>query len=153
MHSTIKTDAVIDELTTQSITRVRQLMAQADRARGRQEKASRKRVARLMRDPVAIEATITMTDEVMRIAAVKSASHIFRRAAHQASIKGFGPIDGIGLKILGLISFVLPSTAVKMVHQRVRALSRDLILTSENEKLAKHLAARKGIGKIGRAHV
>ena len=146
MHSTIKTDAVIDELTTQSITRVRQLMAQADRARGRQEKASRKRIARLMRDPLAIEATITMTDEVMRICAAKPAARIFRRAAHKASIRGFGPINGAGLKILGLISFVLPSASVKAVHQRVRALSRELILPLENEKLAKHFASRKEIG-------
>ncbi len=146
MHSTIKTDAGIDGLTTQSITRVRQLMDEADRARDRHEKASRKRVARLMRDPSAIEATATMTDEVMRITAVKSAARIFRRAAHKAPIKGFGPINGIGLKILGLISFVLPSTSVKAVHRRVRALSKDLILASETEKLAKHLTSRKKIG-------
>ncbi len=146
MHSTIQTDAGIDGLTTQSIIRVRQLMDEAESARDQHEKASRKRIARLMRDPSAIEATITMTDEVMRITADKPASRIFRRAAHQASIKGFGPIDGIGLKILGLISYVLPNTAIKIVHQRVRTLSRDLILTSEREKLAKHLAARKEIG-------
>jgi RHH-type proline utilization regulon transcriptional repressor/proline dehydrogenase/delta 1-pyrroline-5-carboxylate dehydrogenase len=121
-------------------------MDAADRARDQHEKASRKRVARLMRNPAAIEATITMTDEVMRITEVKSASRIFRSAAHKASIKGFGPINGIGLKVLGLISFVLPRTSVKMVNQRVRALSSDLILTSENRKLAKHLAARKEIG-------
>jgi len=146
MHFTIKTDEGIDGLTTQSITRVRQLMDAAGRTRDQHEKASRKRVARLMRDPAAIEATITMTDEVMRITEMKSASRIFRSAAAKASIKGFGPINGIGLKVLGLISFVLPRTSVKVVHQRVRALSSDLILTSENNKLAKHLAARKEIG-------
>ncbi|MEY4024450.1 MAG: hypothetical protein RLZ23_1411, partial [Actinomycetota bacterium] len=99
------------------------------------------------KDPRAIEATITLTDEVMRISSVKSSSRIFRRAAKKASITGFGPINGIGLHAIGILSHVLPTPVVAAVHQRVRALSKDLILASETEKLAKHLGKRteKGI--------
>ena len=146
MYSIINTDTVIDGLTTQSITRVRQLMDAADNARDQHEKTSRKRITKLMRDPSAIKATITMSDEVMRITEFNSAARIFRKVSQMASIKGFGPINWIGLKVLGLVSFAMPYIAVKLVHQRVRILSKELILNSENKNLAKHLAARKEMG-------
>jgi len=147
MSSIFETDAALDKLATISIERTKELMAQSDKLRDRREKANRKRVARLFKDPKAIEATITLTDEVMRISSVKSSSRIFRRAAKKASITGFGPLNGIGLHAIGTLSHVLPSPVVAAVHQRVRALSKDLILASEAEKLSKHMAKRfdKGI--------
>ena len=147
MPSIFETDVALDKLATTAISRTKELMAQSDKLRDRREKANRKRVARLFKDPKAIEVTITLTDEVMRISSVKSSSRIFRRAAKKASITGFGPLNGIGLHAIGIISNVLPVPVVAAVHQRVRALSKDLILASEAEKLTKHLARRteKGI--------
>ena len=146
MSSIFDTDIKIDQLADTAVTRTRELMAQSDKLRDRREKANRKRVARLFKDPKAIEATITLTDEVMRISSVKSSSRIFRRAAKKASIVGFGPINGIGLHFIGVLSRVLPAPVVAAVHQRVRALSKDLILASEPEKLAKHLVKRTNKG-------
>ncbi len=146
MSSIFQTDAALDQLTTTAIARTKELMAQSDKLRDRREKANRKRVARLFKDPKAIEATITLTDEVMRISSVKSSSRIFRRAAKKASIVGFGPVNGLGLHFIGALSHVLPTPVVAAVHQRVRALSKDLILASESEKLAKHLGKRTSKG-------
>ena len=147
MSSIFETDTQLDQLALTAISRTKELMAQSDKSRDRREKANRKRVARLFKDPQAIEATITLTDEVMRISSVKSSSRIFRRAAKKASIVGFGPINGIGLHAIGILSYILPAPVVAAVHQRVRALSKDLILASESEKLSKHLIKRteKGI--------
>ena len=147
MPSIFETDAKLDLLAATAIARTKELMAQSDKLRDRREKANRKRVARLFKDPKAIEATITLTDEVMRISSIKSSSRIFRRAAKKASIVGFGPLNGIGLHIIGVISNALPTPVVALVHQRVRSLSKDLILASEPEKLAKHMNKRseKGI--------
>jgi RHH-type proline utilization regulon transcriptional repressor/proline dehydrogenase/delta 1-pyrroline-5-carboxylate dehydrogenase len=142
MPSFFETDAKLDQLAPIAIARTKELMKESDKLRDRREKANRKRVARLFKDPKAIEATITLTDEVMRISSVKSSSRIFRRAAKKASIVGFGPINGIGLHAIGILSNVLPKPVVAAVHQRVRALSKDLILASESEKLAKHLGKR-----------
>lgn len=80
MSSIFQTDAALDQLTTTAIASTKELMAQSDKLRDRREKANRKRVARLFKDPKAIEATITLTDEVMRISSVKSSSRIFRHA-------------------------------------------------------------------------
>jgi len=147
MPSIFTTDASLDQLATTAIAQTKELMHQSEKLRDRREKASRKRVARLFKDPKAIEATITLTDEVMRISSVQSSSRIFRRAAKKASLVGFGAINALGLHFIGVISRVLPGPIVRVVHQRVRALSKDLILASENEKLSKHLAKRatKGI--------
>ena len=147
MSSIFETDTQLDQLALTAISRTKELMAQSDKLRDRREKANRKRVARLFKDPQAIEATITLTDEVMRISSVKSSSRIFRRAAKKASIVGFGPINGIGLHAIGILSYILPAPVVAAVHQRVRALSKDLILASESAKLSKHLIKRteKGI--------
>ena len=147
MPSISQTDAALDKLATTAIERTKALMKESDKLRDRREKANRKRVARLFKDPKAIEATITLTDEVMRISSVKSSSRIFRRAAKKASIVGFGPINGLGLHAIGVLSHVLPTPVVAAVHQRVRALSKDLILASEADKLSRHMGKRtdKGI--------
>lgn len=146
MPSIFETDAKLDELASTAIARTKELMKESDKLRDRREKANRKRVARLFKDPKAIEATITLTDEVMRISSVTSSSRIFRRAAKKASIVGFGPINGIGLQAIGILSNVLPKPVVAAVHQRVRALSKDLILAAEPAKLAKHLGKRSEKG-------
>ena len=146
MSTIFETDATLDPLTTKAVARTKELMQQSDKLRDRREKANRKRVARLFKDPQAIEATITLTDEVMRISSVKSSSRIFRRAAKKASIIGFGFINGLGLHFIGVVSRILPGPIVAVVHQRVRALSKDLILASEVENLSKHLNKRSKSG-------
>lgn len=146
MPAIFETDSKLDQLAATAIARTKELMKESDKLRDRREKANRKRVARLFKDPKAIEATITLTDEVMRISSVTSSSRIFRRAAKKASIVGFGPINGIGLHAIGILSNVLPKPVVAAVHQRVRALSKDLILAAEPVKLAKHLGKRSEKG-------
>ena len=63
MPSIFETDVALDKLAMTAITRTKELMEQSDKLRDRREKANRKRVARLFKDPKAIEATITLTDE------------------------------------------------------------------------------------------
>jgi len=146
MPSIFETDAAVDKLAATAITQTKELLTQSEKLRDRREKASRKRVARLFKDPKAIEATITLTDEVMRISSVQSSSRIFRRAAKKASLVGFGAVNALGLHFIGVLSRVVPGPIVGLVHKRVRALSKDLILASESEKLAKHLAKRTSKG-------
>jgi RHH-type proline utilization regulon transcriptional repressor/proline dehydrogenase/delta 1-pyrroline-5-carboxylate dehydrogenase len=107
---------------------------------------NRRRFARLLRDRQAIEVTMTLTDEVMRVSALRSAAGILRRAARRASVTGFGVLNAFGLRLVSMVSLVLPSTAVKVVHARVRRLSMDLILASERASLRRHLEQRESEG-------
>ena len=143
---TLTTDRALDPLAPTSCSRARQLIADAEHLRTRHERAGRRRFARLLRDRGAIEVTMTLTDEVMRVSDLRSAAGILRSAARRASVAGFGLLNALGLRLVALVSRVMPRTAVKAVHARVRLLSRDLILASERASLARLLEKREGEG-------
>ena len=139
----IPTDPSIDVLTEPAVERARALIHDAERTRGRAEIANRRRFSRLFRDPRAIEVTVTLTDEVMRIHSVKSSIAIFRRAAQQASVEGFGRFNATGLKFLAAVSRLGPSPVIRAVSAQIRRLSKELILPFETAPLQKHLEARR----------
>ena len=143
---TFKTDPTIDATAVTSVAQARNLIHDSQPLRTRRDGANRKRFARLFRDPSAIEVTITLTDEVMRIRSSKQAAKIFSRAAKKASITGFGFINSLGLHLIGVLSKISPKATVKIVHRRVRALSRDLILPYEPATLIKNLRIRQKQG-------
>ena len=142
----LPTDPTIDPTGAISAEGARTLIAQSEKLRTHREKSNRKRVGRLFKDPAAIEVTITLTDEVMRVHSVRDAIKIFSGAAKQASIKGFGLINAFGLKFIRVVGVALPGFIVRVVHGRVRALSKDLILPAEQIKLSKHVGKRKTQG-------
>jgi RHH-type proline utilization regulon transcriptional repressor/proline dehydrogenase/delta 1-pyrroline-5-carboxylate dehydrogenase len=139
---TFPTDPLIDPTAKTSVAQARNLIHTSDTLRSRGDRANRKRFARLFKDPEAIEVTITLTDEVMRIHSTKQAVTIFARAAKKASIKGFGLFNSFGLKFLRAISRLVPGVVIALVHQRVRALSKGLILPYEVVGLTKVLRRR-----------
>ena len=139
---TFPTDPKIDETAKTSVAQARNLIHTADTIRVRKDSANRKRFARLFQDPVAIDVTITLTDEVMRIHATKQAVVIYARAAKKASIKGFGLLNSLGLHVSGLISKFAPRLVIAIVHKKVRSLSKGLILPFEVDGLSKALRRR-----------
>ena len=99
-----------------------------------------------MQDPHAIEVTITLTDEVMRVKSTASAINIFRSAVLRSSRRGFGIVNWAGLRLLSRFARLAPHSVVRLVHARVRRLSRDMILPAEHRALARHLAQRRAQG-------
>jgi RHH-type proline utilization regulon transcriptional repressor/proline dehydrogenase/delta 1-pyrroline-5-carboxylate dehydrogenase len=146
MTMKLTTDRALDALAAPSCSRARQLIDDAERLRTAHERANRRRFARLLRDRSAIEVTMTLTDEVMRVSSLRSAAGILRRAARRASVAGFGRLNATGLRLISVVSRVAPSSAVRIVHARVRGLSKDLILASEFQPLGRHLAVRSREG-------
>ena len=115
---TFPTDPTIDKTAVTSVAQARNLILTADTMRTRKDTANRKRFAKLFQDPRAIEVTITLTDEVMRIHAPRQAATIFARAAKKASVKGFGIFNSFGLRFLRLISPALPEVVIALVVVR-----------------------------------
>jgi RHH-type proline utilization regulon transcriptional repressor/proline dehydrogenase/delta 1-pyrroline-5-carboxylate dehydrogenase len=140
------TDPSLDALAPQACSDARDLIAEAARLRTSREKANRRRISRLLRDPSAIEVTMTLTDEVMRVHSPASAAGILRGAAQRSSVRGFGVVNALGLRAVALLSRVAPSSAVTVTHRRVRGLSKDLILASEAPSLHRHLQTREREG-------
>jgi len=139
---TFLTDPEIDETAITSVAQARNLIHTSQGMRSRKDAANGKRFSKLFKDPKAIEVTITLTDEVMRIHATRQAVAIFSRAAKKASIKGFGVTSALGLHFLRLAAGIVPGAVIAIVHRRVRGLSKGLILPYEVDGLTKVLRRR-----------
>ncbi len=142
----LATDRNLDATVDASIKQAFEIMNQARGLRTRPEKVGRKQFSRLLKDPKSIEATMALTDEVMRINSTRDAIRIFRDAKKNVSTRGFGLKNAAGIRIVGGVSRPLPRTALKILHSQVRRQSRQLILPAENAKLAKFLAEEKSKG-------
>ena len=142
MIKPISTDQLIDKLADDAIENAKQLLAEAQPNQKIYDKASRKRFTRLFKDPSAISVTVTLTDEVMRIKSAKHAAKLLSGAATKASITGFGVINALGLKSIGLIGKVLPKPVLFAVDTQVKRLSRGIIIPAEKNKLARQIKRR-----------
>ena len=91
---------------------------------------------------------MALTDQVMRTASAQAAVVLFRRVSARASARGFGFVNALGLRLLAWISYVAPTSVLRVVHARVRSLSSDLILPAEDESLSRHVARRLGEGAL-----
>ena len=147
MSKPITTDPQIDRLAIAAVETARTLIAESAPNLKRYDRASRKRFTRLFKDPKAISVTVSLTDEVMRISSAKDSVRILRNAAKDASIAGFGLINTFGLKLIALVSRVLPRPVLFAVHTQVKLLSKGIILPAESKQLARQIKKRgkKGI--------
>ena len=142
MFKPIPTDPAIDKLAQAAIDNAQQLLAEAEPNQKLYDKASRKRFTRLFKDPDAIAVTVTLTDEVMRIKSAKHAAKLLSGAAAKASVSGFGLINAVGLKGIGLVGNVLPKPVLFAVDTQVKRLSKGIIIPAEKKKLAKQIKRR-----------
>ena len=147
MSKPITTDPQIDRLAIAAVETARILIAESAPNLNRYDRASRKRFTRLFKDPKAISVTVSLTDEVMRISSAKDSVRILRNAAKDASIAGFGLLNTFGLKLIALVSRVLPRPVLFAVHTQVKLLSKGIILPAESKQLARQIKKRgkKGI--------
>jgi len=143
----ISTDIAIDEVAQSAVKVAKQLIAESEPNKKRYDKASRKRFSRLFKDEKAISVTVSLTDEVMRITSAKDAARVLKKAAKSATLTGFGLINALGLKLIAVISIVMPKPVLIAVHIQVKRLSKGIILPFESSKLARQIKrrAKKGI--------
>ena len=146
MSKPIATDPGIDELASSAVESARALINESKPNLKRYDKASRKRFTRLFKDPKAISVTVALTDEVMRITSAKDSVRILRKAAKDASIAGFGLFNTFGLKLIAVISKVLPKPVLFAVHTQVKLLSKGIILPAESKQLARQIKKRAKMG-------
>ncbi len=122
-------------VTSAALDRTRQLIDAAAQPRGREDRRTRQSLRRLFDDPQAVEVTITLTDEVMRFTSPRSAASALRAAVRDASPRGFGLVNFLGLRAVAALSLVAPSVALRVVTTRVRRLTQNLILDSSSTSL------------------
>ena len=98
--------------------------------------------ARMLKDTAAVALVISLSDEVLRIKSKYHASRIFFKASKNASIQGFGLINSIALRLAGIASLFLPKFVLSLVMLRVKQISKEIILSSDKEKLNTHIEKR-----------
>ncbi len=139
-------DDVPPAVRDRALERARHLIEQAAVPQSRSEAATRRSLRRLFRDEHAVGVTITLTDEVMRSASPSSASRALRRAVRDASFKGFGVVNVLGLRAVAALSRVAPSYALRLVTVRVRALTANLILDADPSSLTAQFLRHRDAG-------
>ncbi|MBC7463161.1 MAG: bifunctional proline dehydrogenase/L-glutamate gamma-semialdehyde dehydrogenase, partial [Actinobacteria bacterium] len=139
-----ETQSDADNLVEASIALVEELLTESSKKRSRRDEANRKRFARLLQDPSAIELTMALTDEVMRMSSMRSAARTLRRSSKSATMAGLGIFDFVGIKLASVASYILPTPVMKIVHQRVRMAADGIILPAEQNLLRRHINKRTG---------
>lgn len=135
-------DGVVDR----AVARAARWMEDAERHRSHREKANRRRLTRLLRDPAGLPVTMALTDEVMRIPDPGRAAATLRAAAESSNRRALGLRDHLGLRVLAPISKLVPEPAMRLVHWQVREASTGIILPAEQTPLRTHLARRSAEG-------
>jgi RHH-type proline utilization regulon transcriptional repressor/proline dehydrogenase/delta 1-pyrroline-5-carboxylate dehydrogenase len=123
-----------------ALVRARSLIKVAARPASRRERATRRSLRRLFSDPRAVDVTITLTDEVMRFHTPESTRAALQEAAIEASSKGFGAFNLMGLRALAQASKISASAAQRIVATKVRSLTQNLILDADPRELTKQFA-------------
>ena len=124
-----------------TVKEVSELLDIAKSKRARADRTHRRRFARLLKDPKAIDLTIRLTDEVIRIVSAREAARRFRQIAKDATL-GIGLLDFLSIKLASFTSLFLPHLTIAIVTSKVRATSKRAILAAEKKPLAKHLTRR-----------
>ncbi len=131
-----------DRVVDRAVARAARWMSRAEGLRTRRERANRRRLTRLLRDPAGLPVTMALTDEVMRISDPTRAAATLRAAAEHSNPRALGVRDHVGLRALSPISALAPRPSMALVHWQIRDASKGIILPAEREPLRKHLARR-----------
>ena len=98
--------------------------------------------SRLVNSKQAIETTMHLTDEIIRISSPNASAKILRQISNKVLVKDFGLFDYIGIKLLSILSFIAPRFVKFVIINRVRLSAQGIILNSHKAQLKKHIKNR-----------
>ncbi len=107
------------------------------------DKRRKTQFSRILNNTKTLETTMHLTDEVMRVSSSKASGKILRDISKKVTLKGLGLIDFLGLKVIILISNILPGFTKYIVETRIKLSSKGIISNSERSKLKNYIEGRK----------
>lgn len=111
-------------------------------------KQRQKRLVRLLSDRKSLDATMAITDRVLRISSPARKGQMFRDTVQRAgSLDGFTPVDELLMRAGSAATRVMPKTVMRLVEARVRTESNGIILDADPARLHRHLETRRA-GKM-----
>ena len=142
MREVQSTDRSIDSLTEQSISSTKELIEGAKKLRSRHDISNRRMFERMLKDNKARGIAIALSDEVLRIRSKYHASRILFKISKNASVYGFGLFNAIALRLSGFVGLIFPKLVLSAVMLRVKQISKEIILSSNKDKLNEHIGKR-----------
>jgi len=107
------------------------------------DKRRKTQFSRILNNTKTLETTMHLTDEVMRVSSSKASGKILRDISKKVTLKGLGIVDFLGLKVIILISNILPGFTRYIVETRIKLSSKGIISNSERSKLKNYIEGRK----------
>ena len=120
-----------------------ELIEIASKKEKRKDKRRKNQFSRILNNTKTLETTMHLTDEVMRVSSSKASGKILRDISKKITLKGLGLIDFLGLKVIILISNILPGFTKYIVETRIKLSSKGIISNSERSKLKNYIEGRK----------
>src|SRR3954454_19627543 len=132
--------------TQHAVALAEQLLVEAKAHTTSRERARRRRLARLIDDPAGREVLLRLTDEVVRIEDPHRAAARFRAILGGRSLRAFGSVDRLGLRLARFATAVAPRPVMPLVRWRLRYESHGIVLPAERWRLWPIAARRRREG-------
>ena len=126
--------------------RARDLLTTALAGTTRKERRAARRLGRLLADDDGRDLILDLTDQVLRIRDRRRAARRLRDLVAQGAPASLGPVDRLGLRMIGVIAPYAPRLAGRAVDWRVNQETTGVILPGEDAPLTRYLARRRADG-------
>ncbi|GAA5131323.1 proline dehydrogenase family protein [Luteolibacter yonseiensis] len=135
------------DLPEAAITLAAELLEKATRSQRWSEKSQARQMARLMNDMEGKAFTFAMADQVFRAPTASREAKRFRDLIEEYGEPAYLPLAArIAMRMGAIASVVVPEVVMPLVAGKMRSESAAVILPAEEDKLRKHLAARRKAG-------
>jgi len=108
----------------------------------RRERTASRRLARLLADERGRDLLLDLTDRVMRIRTPRGSARALRSLVVGGVPASLGPIDRLGLGLLGRLAPLAPATADRLVNWRIAKDTHGVILPAEDPAFSDYVDAR-----------
>lgn len=129
-----------------AVARATRLLTSALAQTSRRERRSAQRLGRLLADDAGRDLLLDLTDQVLRIRDRRRAARRLHDLVANGVPASLGVVDGLGLRMLGLIAPLVPWVAERAVDWRVGGETKGVILPAEDRPFSRYVAQRSREG-------
>ncbi len=129
------------------VARAERLLADSLSSTTRRERRRQARLAAVTSDPRLRELTFALTDEVLRFTSARRAGDRLQAIVGQLGVpRSLGLLDRMLLRAGSAAAAGIPGVVMPLVHARLRAESRGVVIPADDPGLRRHLARRAAEG-------
>lgn len=132
-----------DDLIRRAEARALALLERSLADTSRRERATSRRLARLLADDAGRDLLLSLTDRVLRIRDPRRSARALRDLVSGGVPHSLGPVDRLGMAVLGRCATLAPRTTERLVNWRIGKDTAGVVLPSEDPEFAQYVARRR----------